>query len=745
MRSNINVNSSLKLFEVYSNFNGGINTEQSNELLKDNELTVMQNVDLVNTSSIKKRTGRYQLAGFTGTSYNMQGLFNYRSSWAGETRQFLVMANAGYFYISGEFLGEGFGVGGWYAVPITYSGSPFQFQTEYCVEAVQYKEWLYVATGTRLVRIKVVYSSLTVSTITAEVVTPATTTFQQVMYQGMNALADTPAAMIVDNDAGTVFRAAGIIPTETTTGRILSGQNIAVSKPFTLTAYYERLTTTTTPLKYKWEYKLNGVESQVWAAVSGAGAIYGTGNKSITFTPEVVGSYDFRVYIQEHTGSTTVTTSLSGFEVVQSPPNYDLQIPDITSTGYNQLQRCTRCLVYKDQLMLYNPVYLSTEASLPDLRDRLYISDIAKFDYFPQSYIWSFNAAGGQSVRKVLLYRTSLLVFTQDTVQMLQGDNPSNFSRLMINTQLGAHFYGSVQVVQNQVFFFSKQGLMAIQPNPYAVDNLNVVAIDTQIKSQLATDFLSSANDTLGRPYRSVFSVVHNEQYWLYSPFNVLYRYHYKRKVWTKDTFTGMTSLTGSIYPVLCYFANPFSGTTVTIAELHNSTGKFLIQDSNVYSDDGTYANSYTSSSNVYTNGAAYTMEATTKFFDFSAGYNFKKLKRFYVMAKHFNSTTNLYVTIQADTQVVLTPESGQAVTTLTPNGDVTTWVVTTTPNIKDYVGTVIGSWIVGTSVLGDFPTSVSKTSVRAKARRISVTIQHSDTEPCEVYGFGFEFREKRP
>ena len=52
-----------------------------------------------------------------------------------------------------------------------------------------------------------------------------------------------------------------------------------------------------------------------------------------------------------------------------------------------------------------------------------------------------------------------LLIFTQDTVQMLQGDDPSNFSRSMINTQLGAHFYGSVQVVQNQVFFFSKQGL----------------------------------------------------------------------------------------------------------------------------------------------------------------------------------------------------------------------------------------------------------------------------------------------
>lgn len=716
--------------------------------MKDSELTVMQNVDLLNTSSLKKRSGRYQLAGFSGS---IQGAFNYRSSWSGDTRQFIICANNGYLYIMGEYLGESYGIFGWYYIPITYNSLPFQFQTEYCIEAVQYKEWLYIATGTRLVRFKLVYSGYSTYTSTVEVVTPATTTFQQVMYQGMNALSDTPAGMIVDNDNATTFYAAGIIPTETSTGKILSGQELPVSKAFTLTAYYGRLSTTGTPLKYKWEYKLSGVQSQTWAAVSGAGAIYATTNKTISFTPEVVGMYDFRVFIQDSTGATTVTTSLSGFNAVQKPPNYELEVPDITTTGYNQLQRCTRCLVYKDQLMLYNPVYLSGDSALPDLRDRLYISDIAKFDYFPQAYIWSFASAGGQSVRKVVPYRTSLLIFTQDTVQMLQGDDPSNFSRSMINTQLGAHFFGSVQVVQNQVFFFSKQGLMAIQPNPYVVDNLNVISIDAQIKTQLAQDFLYASNNsnippnTTGSPTSSVFSIMYKDQYWLYSPHGFVYRYHYKKKIWTKDTFDKMTTNTGAIYPVMCYFANPSTGFSVAIGELHNSTGKFLVQDANVYSDDGTYATTVQLASNTYTNGNGYTMQATTKYFDFSAGYNFKKLKRFYVMAKHFNSTTNLYVTIQADAQVVLTPDDGTASTSLTVNGDTTTWTVTTTPNIKDYVGTIVGSWIVGTSALGDFPTSVSKTGVRGKARRIAVTIEHSDTEPCEVYGFGFEFRAKRP
>ena len=49
------------------------------------------------------------------------------------------------------------------------------------------------------------------------------------------------------------------------------------------------------------------------------------------------------------------------------------------------------------------------------------------------------------------------------------------------------------------------------------------------------------------------------------------------------------------------------------------------------------------------------------------------------------------------------------------------------------------------TASFGSFPVSSYKTNVRAKARRISFKFVHQDASPMEVYGFGMEFREKRP
>ena len=437
----------------------------------------------------------------------------------------------------------------------------------------------------------------------------------------MNALADSPAAVIADNDSSTVFRAAGVLPIDPSTGKVLSGQDLSVSKALTLTAYYERLSTTTTPLKYKWEYKLSGVQSQTWAAVTGTGGTYNTANKSITFTPEVVGMYDFRVYIQDNTSTTTVSTTLSGFTAVQAVDNPAQTLPDITSTNYNQLQRCTRILVHHDRLFLYNPVTLSTDlATYPDLKDRVYISELADFGYFPQTNIISFAAEGKQPVRKIVRYRTLLLVFTPDTIQALQGTSPENYSKSMVNNQLGVLFYNSVQVIQNNVVFLSKQGVMMVQPNPYVTDNLNVIPIDLNVKSEIRSFFIDYVSETAGRPTATVNSIVYRDQYWLYSNYRCVYKYNFKLRTWTKDTFDhipnyyGSGTTYGAIVPALCYWFN-----SVSIAEHHNAASMFLIQDVGQVNSVIAYADA----------GYSYDMKATTKYFDFSAGYNFKKLKRF--------------------------------------------------------------------------------------------------------------------
>ena len=154
MRDNINVNSSLKLFESYRDFSGGLNLQQSNEMMKDNQVTVAQNVDLALTSSIKKRTGRVALGSTMPwtSSAPIQGLFKFVNN----AETVLIAAVNGQLYYARP---SGTAYGTWTQINITDNGSPFTFQTTDAVEAVQYNEWLYVATGTKLVRCQVYLSS----------------------------------------------------------------------------------------------------------------------------------------------------------------------------------------------------------------------------------------------------------------------------------------------------------------------------------------------------------------------------------------------------------------------------------------------------------------------------------------------------------------------------------------------------------------------------------------------------------
>ena len=216
----------------------------------------------------------------------------------------------------------------------------------------------------------------------------------------------------------------------------------------------------------------------------------------------------------------------------------------------------------------------------------------------------------------------------------------------------------------------------------------------------------------------------------------MLYRYNIRSRVWTKDVFSHLYSTSGTIYPVLCYYNN-----TVNICEVHNSTNKQYVQDFNVYTDGGIYSSG---THGTYTGGTAYTTIATTKYFDLSLQFNFKKLRRLYVIARLQNEDIPLAIAVKADAAVALDPEVGTAV--VDPYTHVVTWSTTTVPNFNFYAGTYpLSNWILGINPLGDSTLSVLKTNIRAKCRRVQLTFEHTSGTPCEIYGFGLEFRAKRP
>jgi hypothetical protein len=60
------------------------------------------------------------------------------------------------------------------------------------------------------------------------------------------------------------------------------------------------------------------------------------------------------------------------------------------------------------------------------------------------------------------------------------------------------------------------------------------------------------------------------------------------------------------------------------------------------------------------------------------------------------------------------------------------------------YAGTALGSWVLSKVPLGRTETSVQKASVRGKCRRVKVSFKHIENTPCEIYGFGLEFKAKK-
>lgn len=710
MRDNININSSLKLFESFRNFGGGINTQQSNEMMKDDHVTLAENVDLAWTQSIKRRYGRSSINTLPTTTNPPQGLFTFVNN----AETILMLAINGKIYYARP---SGTSYGSWTQIVISDGGvSGFTFQTTDAVEAVQYGDWIYFATGTKLVRAKAYIDAGTgLYTATGEtVVDQYKPTSQEAMFVGTNSLNTNPAAFLVDLTTGS----AGTIES---LGIYCQTIQPSINVNANFTAFW-KVDNTSPAVDYQWSYRKS--TDTAWTVAS---TWTTTTTKTYAFNFPEPNTYDIRVEIRlaanHNTNDDFVLYGLEFFATPQPVP--------IASTN---IQKCRKLVLHWDRLILYDPKPSSTYGT-SDQRDCMFISDLANPLYFPAMNVISFAADTQQRVRKIVRYRNILLIFTPDTVQSLTGQNPSDYVRALINNQVGALWANSVQVVENQVFFVSKQGMYMINPNMYTQDNFNVISIDDHIKDQFAAEFITTdAVAETNLASGQVVSAVHNNQYWLYSYGSSakLYRYFYKTRAWVTDTFSHLGTM-AFVSPIVASYKGEQS--LIEPAYRGGNTPVLMGEDKTVYTDLG----------------VAYTMKLTTKYFDLSLAFNFKKLRKLFVLARIEGSDINLGVIVQADTPVILNAEQGSV--SVNPVTGAVSWVINTVPNFifnsgtspQASLGSPIGDWILGITALGEIQLAVLESNVRAKCRRVRLTIEHSDASPCEIYGFGLQFRAKKP
>lgn len=661
MRQDIQPDSSKKVFEAFMDFSGGYNSEITNENLKNNEYPVLLNTDLAGRGSARLRSGRTSLVTQAGKA---QGTFFYYRD--GQPYPDTILAIAGRLYVKTN------GTNISTEISILDVATPFTFQATMTIEAVQYKNTMFIATGTKLVELT--YDVPTTSW-KANVVVPYTVSSMEAIYIGTNGLASNPDAYIQDG--------AGATPNVEALGIKPALRIAAVNIPVNMTAFINTATGHSGTYDYKWEVKRTIDVAFV------VDKDFTAGEKTHSFKFSSPGGYDIRMTVRK-TGDATAPASsqiflLSGYQV--RPTN------DVSATSpADAIQRCRKILLHWDRILLYG------DDKYPF---QMYISDLQNPRYFPISNTINFDVGKREAITTAVRFQDMLVVFTKTTVQTLVGKSVEDYRRFQIHDGIGCIAGWSAKVVGNNIYFLSHEGIHALKPNPYRIETMNVARIDGQVKSEMPVD-------------EDACAAVNNAMYWICFPQEkIVYRYYYEAGVWAKDVSDNL-----DIMQFLVYGEDVYNLTT---------NGKLLKQEEGIYTDAG----------------ALYDMIVETKSLDLSSSFNYKKLKKLYTLGRHYDEhSVSFYVTVYADSALALTPETGQAV--IDGEGFVT-WQTKTEHNLHFYTGTTFGTWIMGLSPFGNVATSVQKASIRGKCRRVKLRYQAGQGKACELFGFGLEFKMKKP
>lgn len=449
----------LKHMEAYNNFAGGLNTVTSNDNLRNNEFPDLTNVDLAERGSVKRRSGmsRQLTAPVAGVA---QGYFRFFKT-DGTFDE--ILAIGGKLYKNGVQL------------PITNLAS---FQTTRQIEAVQFRDKLYIATGTKLVE----YDGTT-----AKVIVPYTPQPLEALYIGTNALADNPDSFITDGTSS-LLRIDGI-----TSNKRIGIANITT----TFTAYVSKPAGT---VEYKWEYKK--LSSDTWSLLKD----FTADQKTMTFTQQA-GEYEIRC-----SARMSGTTQVEEYYL----PEYRVTPTDQNKTNNTtQVHQCNRILLHWNRLIMYGD---------PTQPDMIYITDLNRPDYVPTLSTLKFENERREGLTALVEFRDMLVAFTPNSIQALYGKSPEDYSRVMLSSAVGCIAPYSAKVMENYVTFLSQEGIHILKALGYTESRMNVQKIDDQIGNIVPRD-------------KDACAIVADGQYQVTFPTRKKrFRYYYQMGgVWTKD------------------------------------------------------------------------------------------------------------------------------------------------------------------------------------------------------------------
>lgn len=396
-------------------------------------------------------------------------------------------------------------------------GLPDGFQKDRMIEAVQWKDKMFIATGTKLVE----YDGLTAKVIEAYKPKPL-----EALYVGTNGLAAFPDTWMEFGEHDNL-RVDGVFPS---LRKGVSGQTTKFS------AFISRPNPDKV-IEYKWEYKLANRESLV------LGKDWTAGQSEWSFTPNEIGNYTIQVSIREKVEP--------GQTAPEKPPSG--QIPSYTVTAFNenetidtsQMHTCNRILLHWDRLIVYGDSKNKTT---------VYISHLHNPRYFPTNNTIAFENSEQEPLNILVKYRDFLVAFLPSSIQALYGKGPigdDTYRRVVLHTSLGCIAPESAKVMGNYITFLSKQGIHILKSIGMVEEKMNVEKIDSSIENMVTPD-------------QNACAIVYDNQYMLcYPDRRMRFRFYYELGVWTKDEsprldfsrmyewngdLVGISSGTGQVY-----------------------------------------------------------------------------------------------------------------------------------------------------------------------------------------------------
>jgi hypothetical protein len=561
------VNTSQKQMEVFSSFGGGMVTQAHPEKLKDNQSILIENADIIQGDVLQAR-GAYSLVNScdvihyntmedfydeeitmdslstitmdtlqnVGLARNNLSLSLYFSTMEQLKLEKITFANLKEYTMSSLKIqgvvkpnsGDSQGMFRYYTKTgyqdivaingklyvviddLTYKKLPItglrNFQTTKVIEAVQYRDKLYIATGSGIV----IYDGTS-----AYMMTAYKPNGLEALYIGTNGYATDPTNYL-QNTVGVGVAILGV----TVDNRYgITNNNV------TFTAYTQAPVGTS--LEFLFETKkladTTYTTAQNWST-------------SNVLVKSFASADDYMVQVSVRIAATTLT--LNQYVVPKYTVSSTANQKQEDDIDYDNLAACNRIFVHYDRLFVYGDDAHS---------DYLYISHLNNFTYFPRTNTLKITDPLRGELQRVVRYKNFLLCFTNGSIQMIEGSSPTDYAITPVHTTLGTTHGNSIQIVKNYVAFVGNDnGIYILKSFNYASDDkLNVERLDEDIRDSISSLISTSTK---------ILSTITNNQYFLYvenDDQNYVYRFYYEYGVWVRDkidlSFQTLSTLDNSV------------------------------------------------------------------------------------------------------------------------------------------------------------------------------------------------------